>query len=270
MQQERMVYTCPHCESPDFVKFGKEKNIQRYRCKKCLKTFRATTGTSLHYLHKKDLTEKYIQTMQKGLSIRKAAQTVGISTVTSFIWRHKFLASLSEFNTIGEENGKVGKGVKIIKIPYSSKGRRKEPEKHTKQSINLIITGQNRTSISRLTPSKHVKNASNILANLSSKNQIAEVPDRILKSAINRSGKIRINKKTQAYKLLQNKVTLKTTSLMNWMDRFQGVASKYLQHYWNWFAVIDNIKQLTQQQTTFYTFCTTIQSRDKFFQTNKT
>lgn len=267
MEQERSVYACPHCESPDFVKFGKEKTIQRYRCKKCSKTFRSTTGTSLHYLHKKNLVEKYIQTMRSGLSVRKAAKTVGVSTGTAFVWRHKFLASLSRFNVIGKQTDAVGNGVKIIKLPYSDKGRKKEAEKTTKQSVSMVVSGNDTISIIRLMPSNHVKNASEILKELNSDNLIAEIPDKVLKPALDKSGVNRLNKRTQAYKNLKDEVSLKVSHLMIWMDKFQGVATKYLHHYWSWFSIIENTKVYIESHKMFFRLCTESKSREEFFQT---
>lgn len=265
VQQERDVYACPHCENPNFIKFGKEKGTQRYRCKKCNKTFRATTGSSLHYMHKRILADKYIKTMRKGLSLRKAALEVGISLKTSFSWRHKFLSSLSLVKRTEKEDVINGKAVKIIKLPYSDKGRRKAPEKYTKQSVSLMIVGKDETTITRLSPSNQVKSALSILKDIHDKTLIAEIPDRILKPAIDRSGKPRLNTKTKVYKDLQKDVNIKTDGLMSWMERFQGVATKYLHHYWNWFSVIDNIKLYSKQESVFYDNCTKSLSRNDFF-----
>lgn len=264
--QERRLYACPHCENPNFIKHGKEEGIQRYKCKKCNKTFRATTGTSVHYLHKKKLVANYIQTMREGLSVRKAAIRLAISPKTAFIWRHKFLASLSQSNITEQQNNINGKGIKIIKLPYSDKGRRKSPELYTKQSISLIIEGGGRTTIAHLPPFKHVKKASFILKELQN-SLVAEVPNKILKHAIDKSGKTRLNRKTQAYTKLKNEVELKTEDLIYWMAKFQGVATKYLHHYWSWYSTINNIKTSTHSQELFYGLCTESRSREEFFQT---
>ena len=33
------ITECPHCRSENIIKFGYYKNVQRYRCKECGKTF---------------------------------------------------------------------------------------------------------------------------------------------------------------------------------------------------------------------------------------
>ncbi|HOL98894.1 MAG TPA: hypothetical protein PLQ08_10300, partial [Bacteroidales bacterium] len=48
------VKECPHCGSKHFIKFGKYVNISRYRCKVCRRTFLPTSGSSIHYINKKE------------------------------------------------------------------------------------------------------------------------------------------------------------------------------------------------------------------------
>ena len=52
--------------------------MQRYRCKSCLKTFNAATGTPLARLRKKEKWLEYSKAMVDGLSVRKAARKCGI------------------------------------------------------------------------------------------------------------------------------------------------------------------------------------------------
>jgi hypothetical protein len=46
---------------------------------------------------------------------------------------------------------------------------------------------------------------------------------------------------------LQEKLLVKINSVQTqlelWMDRFNGVATKYLQQYWNWFRAEDSLAQ---------------------------
>lgn len=95
MVQYPRAFDCPYCSSISNVRRGTVKNIQVYTCRSCGKSFRDTTNTSLHRLHKKDKVAKYLQAMRLGLSVRKAAAYAGVSKNTSFAWRHKFLCSAS-------------------------------------------------------------------------------------------------------------------------------------------------------------------------------
>ena len=73
--QPKEVACCPHCQSKQFVKNGKEHDNQRFLCRGYKKSFIAQTGTIL-YGSQKDLTtwEKYIHCMVEKYSLRKCAE----------------------------------------------------------------------------------------------------------------------------------------------------------------------------------------------------
>lgn len=81
------------------VKFGKVNGVQRYRCKDCGATFVATAKT-IFFRNRISFTtvRTYLQCMLHQLSIRKTARECGISLKTAFLWRHKILDALKEFN----------------------------------------------------------------------------------------------------------------------------------------------------------------------------
>ena len=82
---------CPYCEATELFRWGKASELQRYRCRQCNRTFNALTGTPLARLRYKDKWFEYEQTMIQGLSIRKSADSCGITSNTSFKWRHRYL-----------------------------------------------------------------------------------------------------------------------------------------------------------------------------------
>ncbi len=88
---EQAVHGCPHCQHDSTYKWGTSKGRQRYRCRSCLKTYNALTGSELNGLHKPELWEQYCQTMVDSKSLRIAAKECGINLTTAFTWRHKFL-----------------------------------------------------------------------------------------------------------------------------------------------------------------------------------
>lgn len=92
------VKNCPYCNSSDFKKHGRYKYTNRYKCKKCNKTFLPSSGTSLHYIHKKDVFLDYAEALKKdGMqSVKKMSERFNISKLTSFDWRHKILASIPQ------------------------------------------------------------------------------------------------------------------------------------------------------------------------------
>lgn len=91
VEQLSKVSQCPHCASSVLSRWGQSNGLSRYRCKSCLKTFNALTGTPLARLRHKGLWLEYADMMLESVSIRKAASRVGIDKNTSFRWRHRFL-----------------------------------------------------------------------------------------------------------------------------------------------------------------------------------
>ena len=84
---------CPHCNTPGAVSHGMGRGLRRYRCKARRKTFNATTGTSLHGLHKKDRWLAYGECLSDGMTIRDSAKRCKLGVSTSFRWRHRFLST---------------------------------------------------------------------------------------------------------------------------------------------------------------------------------
>lgn len=121
---------CPKCGClENIVKFGRYKDLQRYRCKDCGSTFTAKSG-SIFYNSTKNLAtwKKYVDCLLQGLSIRKSARVCGISLPTSFFWRHKILEAIGK--ALDKKQSKL-KGIiesdeTFFRVSY--KGARKLPE----------------------------------------------------------------------------------------------------------------------------------------------
>ena len=97
VDSKRLKKPCPHCESKDVYKRGKQKGVQMYSCKACVKWYSETTGTPLYDIKLKSKWQSYLRCMEQGMSIKKIAKEIGISIQTSFDWRHKILSSLNRF-----------------------------------------------------------------------------------------------------------------------------------------------------------------------------
>jgi transposase-like protein len=90
-QRAQEVLACPHCLASHVQRWGKESNLQRYRCCACHKTFNALTGSPLAGLKRRDAWASYAQSMIAGASVRVAARQAGVHRTTSFRWRHRLL-----------------------------------------------------------------------------------------------------------------------------------------------------------------------------------
>lgn len=241
---------CPHCQSTSIVRNGHKNEKQQYKCKNCRKNFFETTGKPTHWLHLTDKIPKYIEALKKGMTIRKAANYVGISIDTSFSWRHKFISSIKHTPILAETNNV--KTITIIKTPYSKKGRKKAPEKNRKDSKTLIILEKNQIRIQKL-ENKPLK--SQIIKIIRKINIICPLKIKGLSNTIN---KIDTNQKLTHNKLKsQFKKDIKDNidQLILWMKRFRGVATKYLQQYWNWYSGLYNVDIIYNNDEYFKTLC---------------
>lgn len=85
---------CPHCKAAasQLAPWGWSRGLRRYRCRACLHTCNALTGSGLARLRKADHWSDYTAALIEGLTVRRAAKACGISKNTAFRWRHRFLA----------------------------------------------------------------------------------------------------------------------------------------------------------------------------------
>lgn len=91
--------TCPHCSETNIIGFGSYNSIKRYRCKTCLRTFNALTGSAFHKIHKKDKLHQYLYLMLQGYSLRQITKEMDVCLKTAFDWRHKILQALKPIPT---------------------------------------------------------------------------------------------------------------------------------------------------------------------------
>lgn len=107
---DNMMGACPHCSHPKYVRFGKDKGSQRYKCKSCGRSFTEYTGTWMAGLHKKDKIDAYLELMVEEKSLDKIKEALKTNKKTAFDWRHKILSSLADtgkddFTGITESDG---------------------------------------------------------------------------------------------------------------------------------------------------------------------
>ena len=264
LSEKRKKKPCPHCSSIKTHKRGKQKGVQMYRCTGCSKWYSETTGTALYDIKLKSKWQSYLNCMEKGMPIKKIAKELNISIQTSFDWRHKILSSLAQF-TPNQLEDKIEcdelelalneKGVRNL----SRKPRKRSSDFRRNQGKGKITTVQVVTAVSR--------NGEKILKAVESKRlnkkEIATVLDG--KIADNSTlitdkhpsykayvkdnptlkhkrllAKDHVDKKDKTLHL--QKVNNTHSQLRGFLRPFNGVSSKYLQNYLNWYAYVDNIQ----------------------------
>lgn len=243
--------SCIYCESTSTIKRARIRTIQRYSCNECGKYWMATHGTSLAGLHKRNLWQSYVLAFEKGYSIRRAAQELGISVQTSFRWRHRLLASISE-HLPNKLSGIIETA--DFQLPRNTKGQRKaenSPDSTSGIDVQLPSTISVLLSTSRNTH----ESCSNVIA--------ADLPNaahigKALHGKI-QTGATLITPALDAFNFLKekdflqyipvsNRGNLKRKETINldtarsqyqafkaFLTPFHGVATKYLQNYLNWY-----------------------------------
>jgi transposase-like protein len=78
---------CPHCASAEVIKHGFKAGRQRYRCRRCGKTFGPTHGTPLYGLHTPaaEIARTLLVLMRRG-SLRAAEEVTGHKAETVLKW----------------------------------------------------------------------------------------------------------------------------------------------------------------------------------------
>lgn len=250
---------CPHCSSHEVVRYGKYSGKQRYKCKSCGITFSQFTNTPFSMTHYPDKWEDFMECMLQGMSLRSTAYKIKISYVTLFYWRHKLLEVLKQIVPI-EMKGVIE--ADDIYVAYSRKGSKHIDEKtkrpHVKSVSSLNI---NRENVCVLTASDHYKNVISL----------AVCRGYLRKENIEKAIGRFVNKKTilcsnnkSAYVSFSNRIKIKHYRItgiickqekkygiatvkkyikgcMQWLARFKGVATKYLNNYLSWYRFLDKI-----------------------------
>lgn len=272
---------CPHCNSSNIYKRGKQKGVQMYQCKDCSKWYSETTGTPLWDIKKKEKWQHYLQCMQQGMSIKKTAKEVGISIQTSFDWRHKILSVL-----VSHEPEKLGAVVECdeMELSRSNKGERNLKRKPRKRGTDFkrnsggkmnvttvqVITAVDRDGnkylraveskrltgkqINKAIGKKLTKNSTLITDEHPSYQKFAKAKSGVRHKTVN--AKKHVHPEDKSIHL--QKVNNTHKQLRDFLSRFNGVSSKYLQNYLNWYAYGKKMNEsVNQVRQWFYAIAST-------------
>jgi len=255
---------CPHCHSGVINRHGKVNNMQRYRCKNCQKTFMATTSTPLSWLHHKDKWKDYFKTMLESKVLRQSAKECGINLKTAFRWRHRFLQLPAQFKAkllegIVETDETFfsysEKGNKHLTRQARKRGKKLGKSGRSKEDWVPVLTARDRgthtfeailestsiVGISEQLAGKIEKDS--VLCTDGYKSYIQFAKDNgLVHKRLNLSAGIRVIDKAFH---IQN-VNAYHSRLKQWIMKFHGVATKYLEHYLGWFRLMDTSENLNR------------------------
>ena len=251
----KQTYSCPHCKSNKIVKNGFRNSIQRFICKDCNKSFTVRTNTITEHSKKSFETwSKFIECMMNSFTVRRSAEICGINKDTAFIWRHKVLDALQNMQNSVELNGVVEADETFFALSF--KGNHKKsttftmPRKAHKRGKDIHTRGlsheqvcvpcavnRNRLSIAKITNLGRVgaKDIHHAFDNRIEPNSILCTDAIACYNDLVRTEKLElIQLKTGKSKLgiyhIQH-INSYHSMLKNFMIRFHGVATKYLNNY---------------------------------------
>jgi len=256
---------CPKCRMKDVVGYGSYKNTKRYKCKSCSKTFNSLTDTAIHWIHKKELLKEYLYFMLQGYSLRQICRRMDICLKTAFDWRHKILGSLST-----DESTKLTGIIEADEtfFLFSEKGNKKiKHRKSRRRGGEASKKGINKDHVTVLTV--YERKTSKCFNTVVCRGRITK---RAIESGLGKwlDGQQSIlctdsHKSFEGF-ALDNNIDIKRIfvrrkeyvidkiyhtqhvnnihgNLKRWMFRFNGVATKYLQNYMNYFNFVSKISE---------------------------
>lgn len=245
---------CPHCQHSKAHRWGMHKGIQRYRCCACHKTFTALSKTPLSGLRHRDRWMSYVEGMLQSEVLRKAATRCDIHLTTSFRWRHRFLTLADQLNA-EELEGIVEADQTLFRESF--KGKRSMTERAPRKRGNDRVKEAHWVSV-LVTRDRHKHEADFVLQNFTiDRVEEALLPrvgdDIVLCTDGHLTFEAFTNKHGMTHKVLNASagerikdgayhiqgVNNYHTRLKTWIQRFHGVATKYLHRYLGWFRWFD-------------------------------
>jgi transposase-like protein len=259
---------CPSCESTEVISFGNYSGKKRFRCKTCKKTFSELSSSPLHWLHKKELFKEYLYFFLQGYSLRKISKEMDICLKTAFDWRHKILYALNR-NKKDSLSGLIE--VDDTYFLFSEKGNKSIGRKSRKRGGAAGKDGINKDHIAVFVAFSRENKS--VMSGVGCRGRITK------KAFHNTIGK-RLNKQNcilctdshltyqgyvKEHGIKQEKIFVRKrqfvkdkiyhiqnvnnyhSQLKSWMKRFNGVASKYLQHYMEYYGLLFELKNKSNE-----------------------
>ena len=261
---------CLYCGSRRVVKNGSADGLQRYKCRCCGRTFNALTGTPLARLRQKAKWLAQAEVLREGLTITQAAKRLKLARSTAFRWRHRFMMApkiiqASSLVGIAEADETYflhsRKGQRHLERKPRRRGGSAAKRGLSKEQVpvlvardrsgataNIILTADRKTDLvtafRSLLPSDTIlcTDGSSMLAAVAKEIGVTHRP-------INLSAGQRV---IAGVYHIQN-VNAHDSRLKNWIRRFHGIATKYLDSYLGWFRTLDRSRNSRSSSASWLT-----------------
>ncbi|WP_244834530.1 transposase [Clostridium sp. BJN0001] len=252
-------YCCPFCNSIHFIRYGKYNGIQRYICKECKKTFSNTTNSAWKYLKKEP--EKWIQFIEltlEGKTLKRCSEILSMSITTAFYWRHKFFHAIEKTYKIKALENSAEICVYMTNKCYKGSRNKhytveeKESNRITRRyrlphGIDVLMVKEDKKIcfVRRTEPSEsNSENFENNILNIADKNCYMKLyrTNRwdLTQSIKHFNAKVnkKIRKKYESKSNINSECRNFIAFLNMWKKKFRGIATKYINHYYNFFSLV--------------------------------
>ncbi len=256
--------TCVYCGCDKVRRNGHYRDRQRYICSSCKRTFNDLTHSPLAGTWYLERMIQYFDLLVKGETLKTCADSLMISMSTSFFWRHKILSALcaNDFDylsgiveadeTMFLESYKGTKNIEFRK-PRKRGGKAKKRGLSDEQVAVLVGIDRKDNIVSKV--AGRGKTTANEVAvvlkdKIDSKAEFCSDAATNFKSfAKDENLKHRVINASKGQRVLKGIYHIQHANsyhkrLKSWMQRFGGVATKYLNNYLYWFYILEKCKSV--------------------------
>jgi len=249
--KNKKIECCPICSGKKYIKYGSYKEIQRYKCKECGKTFSNNTNLLWSY-SKKGLNKwlKFIELMVKKKSLRVCSKILHINLATAFYWRHKILHGLKLGSIPNTLKGDIHINKTIIIENF--KGCRKITTTK-RRNIWIIAAKGDEDSMLVMPIFKDCWNWSifhkKIYSKIEKGSYIVAYKDRYIGVKAKEH-----NKKMVKEVEYDDRIKYIIRNLNKWLAAFKGIATKYLEEYLSLFILFNLDRKIDNRDIISYLY----------------
>lgn len=247
---------CPRCACDHVVRWGGFSGRQRYRCRGCGRTFSDLTSTLFAYSKRLSHWPHYLAQVRHATPLRQAAAETGVHLTTAFRWRHALLDAVRVREPIRME-GRIEYAE--LSFSYSEKGSRDvaEPRPRGMRGRGWEWYQTPRADAALLYGRTGVvfgcALAASWRATIDSVFQSRLAPGCTILSPDLRLGRVATAARRGGHRhetvrrhargadglLHLDNVSAYAHRLRRWINRFRGVATRYLDNYLAWHRAVD-------------------------------
>lgn len=247
---------CPHCGDHGVVRNGSASGLQRYKCRGCQRTFNALTGTPLARLRQKTKWLVQANALRDGTTITQAAKRLKVARSTAFRWRHRFLAlpktvQAQALMGIAEADEtfflRSYKGQRHLDRKPRRRGGRAAKRGLSKEQVPVLVARDRSGATANiiLAADSKAELVAALKPLLPSDTILCTDGSSVLAAAVKEVGvthrpvNVSAGQRTLGGVYHIQNVNAYDSRLKNWIRRFHGVATKYLDSYLGWFRTLD-------------------------------